>query len=218
VGRTQRQTRDTYDRRSSRYDLLAGWAERPARRVGLSLLAASEGETILELGFGTGQALVDLARAVGPRGRVHGLDLSDGMLEVAKRRLWRSGVAGSCELRLGDALALPYQRGAFDAVFMSFVLEIFNPPEIPIVLGEGHRVLREGGRLVVVALSRETGTSPLAGLAVRLYEWLHDRFPEGLDCRPIDAEAAVSQAGFNLTRSRRLSLWGLPVEVVSARR
>lgn len=218
VTRSKRQARDAYDRLSRRYDLLAGWAERPAGRVGLRRLAVHEGETVLEIGFGTGQALVELARAVGTRGQVHGLDLSDGMLEVAKNRLWQAGLAGLVELRLGDAASLPYRVGVFDAIFMSFTLELFDTPEIPVVLGECRRVLRDGGRLVVVALSKPAEGASLAGLVVPLYEWFHDRFPEAIDCRPIYVEPAVRQAGFGIVGTRIMSLWGLPVEIVEARR
>jgi ubiquinone/menaquinone biosynthesis C-methylase UbiE len=216
VWRSKAQARSAYDRLSRWYDLLAGWAERPARETGLGLLAARPGETVLEIGSGTGTSLVKLAEAVGAGGRVCGLDLSEGMLRVARRRLGRAGLSGRVDLRCGDASAgLPYPASTFDAVFLSFTLELFDTPEIPIVLGECRRVLRDGGRLVVVAMSKDAG-SPLARLAVRLYEWAHDRFPAAADCRPIFPARAVSEAGFEVRRQRALSMWGLPVEIVEA--
>jgi len=215
VWRSKNQARSAYDRLSRWYDLLAGWAERPARETGLGLLAARPGETVLEIGFGTGTSLVKLAEAVGAGGRVCGLDLSEGMLRVARRRLGRAGLSGRVELQLGDAAGLPYPASTFDAVFLSFTLELFDTPEIPIVLRESRRVLRDGGRLVVVAMSKDAG-SPLARLTVRLYEWAHDRFPAAADCRPIFPALAVSEAGFEVRRQGSLSMWGLPVEIVEA--
>ena len=215
VWRSKDQARSAYDRLSRWYDLLAGWAERPARETGLGLLAARPGETVLEIGSGTGTSLVKLAEAVGAGGRVCGLDLSEGMLRVARRRLGRAGLSGRVELQLGDAAGLPYPASTFDAVFLSFTLELFDTPEIPIVLRESRRVLRDGGRLVVVAMSKDAG-SPLARLTVRLYEWAHDRFPAAADCRPIFPARAVSEAGFEVRRQRALSMWGLPVEIVEA--
>jgi ubiquinone/menaquinone biosynthesis C-methylase UbiE len=215
VWRSKDQARLAYNRLSRWYDLLAGWAERPARETALGLLAARPGETVLEIGFGTGASLVKLAEAVGAGGKVYGLDLSEGMLRVAGRRLARSGLAGRVELRRGDAAGLPYPASTFDAVFLSFTLELFDTPEIPIVLRESRRVLRDSGRLVVVAMSKDAG-SPLARLAVRLYEWAHDRFPAAADCRPIFPARAVSEAGFEVRRQRTLSMWGLPVAVVEA--
>jgi len=67
-----------------------------------------------------------------------------------------------------------------------------------------------------VAMSKDAG-SPLARLAIRLYEWAHDRFPAAADCRPIFPARAVSAAGFEVRRQRALSMWGLPVAVVEAR-
>jgi ubiquinone/menaquinone biosynthesis C-methylase UbiE len=64
--------------------LLSERSEAPMRKAGLELLRARAGESILEIGFGTGHSLVSLAKAVGPKGTVFGLDLSDKMLQRAK--------------------------------------------------------------------------------------------------------------------------------------
>ena len=111
--------------------------------------------TILELGFGTGHGLAALARAVGPTGAVFGLDLPRRWSKLAKDRLAKAGLLERCQLRRGDATALPYPPDALDAVFMSFTLELFDTPEIPSVLGECKRVLRPGGRIVVVGMSKD---------------------------------------------------------------
>jgi len=69
VTRSKDEARRTYDRLSRRYDLLAAAGERRCREAGLRLLAVKEGERVLEIGCGTGQALTALARAVGPGSR-----------------------------------------------------------------------------------------------------------------------------------------------------
>ena len=56
----------------------------------------------------------------------------------------------------------------------------------------------------------------LVTLAVRLYEWFHDRFPESLDCRPIHPARHLSSAGFTVEEVRQLSLAGIPVDAVRA--
>ena len=86
------ETKALYDKISKVYDLLSETTEGPVREAGLQMLAPQPGETVLEIGYGTGHALVWLARAVGPSGKVHGIDLSDGML--ASRTAW-SGRKGS---------------------------------------------------------------------------------------------------------------------------
>ena len=212
VDRSHEQTRASYNRISRFYDLIAGWSEKKARETGLARLAASEGEQVLEIGFGTGLALTALARAVGETGRVSGLDLSDSMISLARTRLERAGLAGRVELTAGDALMLPYPDRTFDAVFMSFVLELFDTPEIPKVLNECRRVLRPGGRIGVVSIS----SSGPRTLVRRLYEWSHRRFPHVIDCRPIPVRTLVESAGFSPTTPETISMWGLGVEIVVA--
>ncbi len=209
VPRTKAQARASYDRMSGSYDLFAGAFEKRLRDRALERLGIAMGETVLEIGFGTGHSLVQIAQAVGPNGRVHGVDLSAGMREVSQRRLDRAGMSERVALHCGDAAHLPYADETLDAVFMSFTLELFNTPEIPIVLGEIRRVLKPNGRLGVVSLSREDGTS----LMVRVYEWLHQRLPQLIDCRPIYVEQALNEAGFQQTHSEREKLWGLPTKI-----
>ncbi len=210
---TRAQTRATYDRISRHYELLEGFWERPARRVGLAALAPAPGETMLEIGCGPGYALVEIARAAGPNGRAVGVDLAEGMCRLARGRLTREGLPGRAEVVHGDASCLPLATGSFDGAFMSFVLELFDTPQIPFVLAECRRVLRPGGRLVVVSLSKEGPDSSVR----RLYERGHERFPRLLDCRPIYAARALDEAGMTITSGRTASLWGLPVEVVRSR-
>ncbi len=210
VRRSKAQARASYDRMSRSYDLFAGAFEQRLRNLALERLGIMDGEAVLEIGFGTGHALERIAGAVGERGRVCGIDISTGMLGVSQRRLARAGLLERVALRCGDAAALPYADGAFDAVFMSFTLELFDTPEIPRVLGEVRRVLRPGGRLGVVSLSREAG----APLMLRLYEWLGQRLPRYIDCRPIYLERALREAGFAIAHSEEVSLWGLPAKVV----
>ncbi|ASJ07276.1 hypothetical protein [Thermococcus pacificus] len=93
---------------------------------------------------------------------------------------------------------------------MSFTLELFDTPEIPKVLGEVKRVLKPGGRFGVVGMSKGEG------LTVRLYEWLHERFPQYLDCRPIDLPEVVKGAGFVVVHEEEGRIFGLPVTIVIA--
>ena len=195
---------------SRSYDLFAGAFEKRLRNKALARLSIASGEVVLEIGFGTGHCLEQIAEAVGKEGRVCGVDLSPGMLEVSQRRLDRAGLLDRVSLSCGDATDLPYADEEFDAAFMSFTLELFDTPEIPIVLSEIKRVLKPNGRLGVVSLSREDGTS----LMLRLYEWMHQRMPQYIDCRPIYVEQALKEAGFHVVHSEKEKLWGLPAKIV----
>jgi len=211
VNRSKEAARASYNRLSRWYDLVAGSTEKKYRDSGLEKLSAQPGEKILEIGFGTGHCLVSLAKAVGPGGGVIGLDISDGMLAIARERLQREGLAERADLHLGDAAQLDFiEAGSLDGVFMSFTLELFDNPEIPRVLQECHRILKPGGRLAVVSMTK---TNP-PGVAVRMYEWFHEHMPDYADCRPIFARQALEQSGFVIQDVSVSSMWGLPVEIV----
>lgn len=198
-----------YDRLSVAYDLIADPAEHRARDRGLDLLNAGPGERVLEIGAGTGRALIRLAEAVAPQGEVCGLDCSAGMLRLAKRRL---ASEAHVHLQQGDGRSLPYLAARFDAVFMSFTLELFEPPDIEVVLSEIKRVLQRRGRLAVVSLT----TTREPGFVAEAYEWLHRRFPRLLDCRPIDVLRHLEECGYRPKNIDYLTLWGLPVTAVVA--
>jgi ubiquinone/menaquinone biosynthesis C-methylase UbiE len=201
-----------YDRISGFYDLLAASSERRYTVAGLHKLTVKPGQNVLEIGFGTGQALVALAQAVGDEGNVCGIDISEGMYRVAQRRVQKAGISNRINLSLGDAINLPYQSATFDAVFTSFTLELFDTPQIPEVLAECRRVLKPDGRICVVALSKDKKL----GLVGKLYEYLHTRFPKYLDCRPIPILAILSREGFRVLDAEQHAMWGLPVGIALA--
>jgi demethylmenaquinone methyltransferase/2-methoxy-6-polyprenyl-1,4-benzoquinol methylase len=213
VTRTKETAKASYDRLSRWYDLLAGTSEWKFVKVGLDLFAAEEGENILEIGYGTGKAIVKIADAVGDGGRVYGIDISEGMYRIASERVRAAGHTARVELSCGDGVELPHEDHHFDGIFTSFTLELFDTPEIPIVLQECKRVLRPGGRLVVVSMAKKIESS----LAVRLYEWAHEKIPSYVDCRPIYVSESISDAGFDIVECIEMQMWGLPVDVVDGR-
>ncbi|RPI34483.1 MAG: class I SAM-dependent methyltransferase, partial [Chloroflexota bacterium] len=145
VTRSKATARNNYNRLSRWYDLVSGSTEKKYREYGLRELNAREGEHVLEIGFGTGHCLLALARAVGSRGQVFGLDLSEGMAAISRQRLQKAGLVDRVDLRVGDATCLPFDPGSLDAVFMSFTLELFDTPELPVVLEQIQRALRPAG-------------------------------------------------------------------------
>ncbi len=193
-------------------DLLEGIWEKKSKDLGLQKLKVGAGEIVLEIGPGTGYGLLALAQSVGKSGRAYGIDLSSRMLPLTRRKLIKKRVKKRVMLVQGDALKLPFISASFDALFMSFTLELFDTPEIPRLLSECERALRKGGRICVISLSKAGRPSRIR----RLYEWGHSKFPRLLDCRPVFVQNALFDAGFNLIDTTILSLVGLPVEVVLA--
>jgi len=214
VKRSKNSAKVAYDRLSHIYDGLAGSSEAQFMLLGLDLLLINPGEAILEIGCGTGKALVELSRQTGTSGKVTAIDLSRGMLRKTSLRLAKAGLRKRVSLLEGDGARLPYKSGSFNAVFICFTLELFDTPEIPLVLAECQRLLIPGGRLGVVAMLK----TEYPGWVERLYEWFHDKLPAYVDCRPIDAQGLVQSAGFTLDKSQSRSMWGLPVELLVARR
>jgi ubiquinone/menaquinone biosynthesis C-methylase UbiE len=202
--------RQTYDRLSRWYDWFASSEEVFARRA-VDALAPRPGERILEIGCGTGKALVDLTCRAGSSGRVIGVDLSMGMARqsAARARLYGKNGISLCQ---GDGIALPLAAACIDALLMAFTLELFPPVEITAVLSECQRVLRPGGRLAALSLA-ETGRP---GFMERGYGWFHRRFPGLVDCRPIPLKQILADYRFRFVRHERGKLWGLPVDIVVA--
>lgn len=197
-----------YDRLAPWYDLLT-LGERGLVDAGLHALRAQPGERVMEVGCGPGRSLELLARAVGPTGRVVAVEASREMADLARRRTDRMPHVNVDCSHFQDAIL---EDGAFDAVFMSFVLELFPAPEMASVLARCHRCLRKGGRLVVVAM----GIRGSPGVASRAYAWAHRQWPDVVDCRPIETAQVLADAGFTVTSTERLGAWGLPVDVVVA--
>ena len=112
------------------------------RRATHALLALQPGERVLDIGSGPGFLADEMAEEVGPEGAVHGVDPSESMLAISRRRETR------VEYAVGDALALPYEDGTFDAAVATQVYEYV--PDMPAALAEVRRVLRAGGRLLIL--------------------------------------------------------------------
>ena len=212
VNRTKKQAKRTYDKISRIYGFIQGSFEKKFRNNALDKLDIKKGENILEVGFGTGHCLEEIAEKVGKNGKAYGIDISSGMLDITKSRLEKKGLADRVELYCGDAINMPYNKFMFDAVFMSFVLELFDTPEIPLVLNEIKRILKPNGRLSVVSLSKENGNSRM----LKTYEWVHEHFPNIADCRPIYVEQSIKNAGYQISYKENIKIFGLPGEIVNA--
>ena len=131
-----------YDALARFYDLGDRWLSRPFARIGRLRVATVErlglqaGDSVLDIGCGTGLNLPLLVGAVGPTGRVVGLDYSEGMLREARRRVEANGWS-NVELVQGDAALLAGVGGPFDAVMSTWALGIVD--DLPAALGPSTR-------------------------------------------------------------------------------
>jgi ubiquinone/menaquinone biosynthesis C-methylase UbiE len=118
------------------------------RRATIQALAPSQGEKLLDVGTGPGLLALELADHVGREGRVTGIDVSADMLTVAEQHRQRSPHRDALTFSHGDAGALAFDDASFDALASTQVYEYLD--DVDEALREAHRVLRPGGRLVVV--------------------------------------------------------------------
>ena len=117
------------------------------RRRVIEILDLRAGERVLDIGSGPGFLACEIAAVVGEGGSVHGVDPSESMLAIAAHRERAPGSA-PVEFRPGDALELPYPNASFDAAVSTQVYEYVE--DMPTALAEARRVLRPGGRLLVL--------------------------------------------------------------------
>lgn len=199
-----------YDKLAAWYDLLAS-SEKKYIQQGLIMLDPQPGELILEIGFGTGYAQMQIAESV-ESGFSIGLDLSLKMAAIAQSKLERIKAGTRAGLVCSDSLPIPLPANCLNAIFSSFTLELFDTPLIPDLLSECQRVLKPQGRLVAVSLSKD---KPLPWMG-RLYETLHNRYPRLLDCRPIPLKNLLEDHGFLVSKTENQMMWGLPVIIVQA--
>jgi ubiquinone/menaquinone biosynthesis C-methylase UbiE len=198
------------------HDLLATRVEARARAMGLDWLSTRDGETVLEVAVGTGLSFQTLL-VQNPHGWTEGVDAAPAMLARARRRAARAtathGLPGRYGLRLGDAYALPFPDGSFDALVNSYMFDLLPVADFPLVLAEFRRVLRPGGRLVQVNM-----TTPRRGVEA-IWEGLYRLHPALLGgCRGVRTAPHLWAAGFEAVRRTHVSQRTFPSEVVFGRK
>lgn len=201
-----------YGRIAAWYDLLTGPWEARIRKLGVQHLELKGGSRVLAVGSGTGEEILHLSAAADGGGMVCGVDISEDMLRYSRRKVAQAGRSARAWIMCADAARLPFRRAVFDAILMSFVLELFDDSEMLKVLRRCHDVLRKDGRICVISVSK--GGRP--GIVMRAYEWAHRHFPRYVDCRPIAAGQSLAMAGFRVLNMTDLSMSGVQVQVVLA--
>ena len=152
-GSKKQQVEEMFDSISHRYDFLnrlfslgidQGWRKKVVKLVG-----SGKPEKVLDVATGTADLAIMLSKV---SKNVVGLDLSEGMLQLGRKKVDKRGLDDRIELIKGDSEALPFEDGSFDAVTVSFGARNFG--NLQQGMNELVRVLRPGGRLVVLEFSK----------------------------------------------------------------
>ncbi len=200
--RTERETervRDFYERAARDYDRWMRGFDHLLLGDGRARLCPRATGRTLEVAIGTGRNLPFYPRDV----ELTGIDLSPAMLAVARR----SAEGRSVDLRIGDAASLEFPNEAFDTVV--FTLCLCTIPDERRALAEAHRVLRPGGRLLLLEHVR----SPIAPVrwVQRLLDPLFRLASDHILRDPLDHLASL---GFEIEECHRYR-WGIVEEVVA---
>ena len=150
--------RGVFDSVAARYDLMndlmSGGIHRLWKRVAIELSGVRAGQCVLDVAGGTGDLAARFAREVGREGRVVLSDINAEMLVRGRDRLLDAGISGNVDFVLADAESLPFRTESFDCLTIAFGLRNVTRKER--ALESMLRVLRPGGRLLVLEFSKPT--------------------------------------------------------------
>lgn len=143
-------------------DVLSMGTHRLWRKTAVELSGAKAGSAVLDCATGTGDLAIDFKRVVGASGSVKGTDFNAAMLSTAPAKAKAAGL--EIEFEVADAMKLPYGDAQFDVASISFGIRNVDDPRV--CLGELARVVKPGGRVVVLEFGQPRG---LFGAFFRLY-------------------------------------------------
>jgi ubiquinone/menaquinone biosynthesis C-methylase UbiE len=201
---------DVYTKTAPIYDLWGSLTETKARQRSLALAQIQDGMSILEVAIGTGLTFQEILKS-NPSGQNIGVDLTPAMLDKAKARIVKLGM-NNYQIAVGDAYDLKFANAQFDLLVNNYMFDLLPEKDFVAVLKEFKRVLKPGGMLVLVNMTKGEH------FYERFWETVYRINPRWLGgCRGVLLSGALKEAGFtNITREA-ISQFGFPSEIISAR-
>ena len=167
VEEKERRVADVFHSVANRYDLMndlmSFGIHRLWKHLTVEMSAIRTGQTVLDLAAGTGDLALKMARLTGPSGHVVLADINESMLRLGRDKLIDQGYCHNTSYVQANAESLPFEKNRFDLVTMAFGLR--NVTDKQAALASIHRVLKPGGRLLVLEFSK-----PKSPLFAKLYD------------------------------------------------
>ncbi|UCD79400.1 MAG: methyltransferase domain-containing protein [Desulfobacterales bacterium] len=206
---SQNEIPSVYDSMSKFYDIWGRLAETRARNRALELAKIIDGQKILEVAVGTGLTFYEIVKR-NPNGSNTGIDISQGMLKKAEKRLLPLSVA-NYQLKIGNAFNLEEESEHFDLLVNSYMFDLIAFDEMDAVLREFRRVLKKEGRMILVNMTK--GES----FGSRIYSLIYRVSPKAFGgCRPVNLSDKLQQNGFEIKTREYCQQLLFPSEVILA--
>jgi len=206
---SQSEIGQVYDGIAGIYNLWGKLTESHARDRALELAEIQDGQHILEVAVGTGLAFYEIVRR-NPYGRNLGIDMSKGMLEKAEQRLGTLGQM-NYSLRVGTAFDLQLENESVDILMNNYMFDLIAFEDMGRVLVEFRRVLRKGGKLILVNMTRGERWGS------QIYDWIYNRSPKLMGgCRGVELSDKLQQYDFQVDVREYYQQLLFPSEVIRA--
>jgi ubiquinone/menaquinone biosynthesis C-methylase UbiE len=213
---TRQQAKEFYDRFGGKQDWQAFYEGRPIRAL-IRNGKFEDAAAVFEFGCGTGRlAETLLERHLAPSAMFVGVDASETMVSLSKKRLSRFGRRATVKLTDGSP-RLDFGAAAFDRFVSCYVFDLMALEEIRNVLVEAHRILSGGGLLCLISLTH--GFTGVSRIVERAWQAVFNIQPDLVGgCRPIDLAELVSEPVWHIRHDDKISSFGVPSEVLIAER
>jgi ubiquinone/menaquinone biosynthesis C-methylase UbiE len=196
-----------YDLLGAYYDWFEFYEARAKSRA-FELLDLAPGQTVLNVGMGTGKQHLEIQAQIAPNGIAFGFDLSPKMARIAHERTG----APVCEADVHD---LPYTSQCFDRLYSAYVLDLIPTADLLSVLRGYRRMLKPGGRAVILSMTEGINLPSKAFVSAWKFTYKLSPFVCA-GCRPLELQSLADRAGFRLTSRETVVQMGVPSEILVA--
>ena len=206
---SQNKIGSVYDKIAPIYNIWGKLAESHARNRAIELAEIKDGQTILEVAVGTGLAFYEIVKR-NPNGTNIGIDLSRGMLEKAKKRVGQLTEA-NYSLDVGTAFDLSVENESIDTLVNNYMFDLIPFEDMSTILTEFKRVLKEGGKLILVNMTEGER------FGSKLYDFVYNISPKTMGgCRGVKLTEKLQQHGFKVDVREYVQQLLFPSEVIRA--